>query len=242
MNIGRKGKSVLDNIPAYNGGLFKEDEVLDSVQIDDDTLLEYSLKLSSYDFQTEVDVNILGHIFENSLNEIEELTAEIEGKIHDKNKTKRKKEGVYYTPKYITKYIVESTIGKLCDDKKKELDLYKIDISIIQNSRTKKGKLNQKAVNLLERLKSYFDYLRSLKIVDPACGSGAFLNQAMEFLIEEHQFIDEYRRQLEKDSLGLFDIKKSILENNIYGVDINEESVEIAKLSLWLRSAERGRL
>jgi type I restriction-modification system DNA methylase subunit len=80
-----------------------------------------------------------------------------------------------------------------------------------------------------------------LKILDPACGSGAFLNQALEFLLEEHQFVDEYRRQLEKDSLGLFDIKKSILENNIFGVDINEESVEIAKLSLWLRTAERGR-
>ena len=53
--------------------------------------------------------------------------------------------------------------------------------------------------------------------------------------------LDSYRREMEKDSLGLFDIKKSILENNLYGVDINEESVEIAKLSLWLRTAEKGR-
>jgi hypothetical protein len=121
------------------------------------------------------------------------------------------------------------------------LNLDKIDISIIQNSRTKQRKLNNKAVDLLKRLKTYSDYLLSLKILDPACGSGAFLNQALEFLLEEHQFVDEYRRQLEKDSLGLFDVKKSILENNLYGVDINEESVEIAKLSLWLRTAERGR-
>lgn len=239
LDVGHKYKTF--EIPAYNGGLFREDKILDDFQIDDEILLNDSLKLSSYDFQTEIDVNILGHIFENSLNEIEELTAELEGKAVDKKKTKRKKEGVYYTPKYITKYIVKNTVGKLCNQKKKELNLDEIDISIIQNSRTKQGKLNQKAVDLLKRLKSYSDYLLSLKILDPACGSGAFLNQALEFLIEEHQFVDEYRRQLEKDSLGLFDIKKSILENNIYGVDINEESVEIAKLSLWLRTAERGR-
>ena len=239
LDIGHKYKTF--EVPAYNGGLFREDEVLNIVQIDDEILLNDSLKLSSYDFQTEIDVNILGHIFENSLNEIEELTAELEGKAVDKKKTKRKKEGVYYTPKYITKYIVENTVGKLCNQKKIELKLDEIEISIIQNSRTKQGKLNQKAVDLLKRLKMYSDYLLSLKILDPACGSGAFLNQALEFLIEEHQFVDEYRRQLEKDSLGLYNIKKSILENNIYGVDINEESVEIAKLSLWLRTAERGR-
>jgi len=239
LDIGHKYKTF--EIPAYNGGLFSEDEILNSVQIDDEVLLDDSLKLSTYDFQTDIDVNILGHIFENSLNEIEELTAELEGKTVDKKKTKRKKEGVYYTPKYITKYIVENTVGELCNQKKKELKLDEIDISIIQSSRTKQGKLNKKANDLLARLKTYSDYLLSLKILDPACGSGAFLNQALEFLIEEHQFVDEYRRHLEKDSLGLFDIKKSILENNIYGVDINEESVEIAKLSLWLRTAERGR-
>ena len=239
LDVGHKYKTF--EIPAYNGGLFLKDEILDNFQIDDKILLNDSLKLSSYDFQTEIDVNILGHIFENSLNEIEEITAELEGKAVDKKKTKRKKEGIFYTPKYITKYIVENTVGELCNQKKKELNLDKIDISIIQNSRTKQGKLNQKAVDLLERLKTYSDYLLSLKILDLACGSGAFLNQSLEFLIEEHQFVDEYRRRLEKDSLGLFDIKKSILENNIYGVDINEESVEIAKLSLWLRTAERGK-
>jgi REP element-mobilizing transposase RayT len=241
MNVGRKGKIKSDNIDAYNGGLFIYDTILDNLIIDDEILKDDSLKLSKYDFNTDLDVNILGHIFENSLNEIEELTAELEGKPLDKKKTKRKKEGIFYTPKYITKYIVENTVGELCNQKKKELNLDEIDISIIQNSRTKQGKLNQKAVDLLGRLKTYSDYLLSLKILDPACGSGAFLNQALEFLIEEHQFVDEYRRQLEKDSLGLFDIKKSILENNIFGVDINEESVEIAKLSLWLRTAERGR-
>jgi len=107
---------------AYNGGLFKYDEILDNpaIIIEDEILKEDILKLSAYDFNTEVDVNILGHIFEHSLNELEELTAELEGKILDKKKSKRKKDGVFYTPKYITKYIVENTIGKLCTEKKTE--------------------------------------------------------------------------------------------------------------------------
>ena len=102
MNIGRPGKTTAGDIPAYNGGLFYEDAELDHFKIDDEILIADLLHLSEYDFSTEVDVNILGHIFENSLNEIEEVTAEIEGTAPDKTKTKRKKDGVFYTPKYIT--------------------------------------------------------------------------------------------------------------------------------------------
>jgi type I restriction-modification system DNA methylase subunit len=79
----------------------------------------------------------------------------------------------------------------------------------------------------------------SLSILDPACGSGAFLNQALEFLINEHRKIDELRRQLLGGSIPFSDITTDILEKNIYGVDLNEESVEIAKLSLWLRTAQK---
>ena len=228
-------------IPAYNGGLFKTDELLDKLKIDDSILEKHSLKLTNYNFSTEVDVNILGHIFEHSISEIEQVAAEIEGAETEKERSRRKKEGIFYTPKYITKYIVENTVGALCEDKKKKLKIDFIENEIIENSRTAKGKLTQKAKELLGRLDEYRNYLLSLKILDPACGSGAFLNQALEFLINEHEMIDSYRREMEKDSLGLFDIKKSILENNLYGVDINEESVEIAKLSLWLRTAEKGR-
>jgi len=239
LNVGHKYSNY--ELHAYNGGLFKPDEFLDKAIIDDEILLEDSLKLSSYDFQTDVDVNILGQIFEHSIAEIEELTAELEGKEIDKKKSKRKKEGVYYTPKYITKYIVENTLGELCKEKKKELELENIDESVIENIRTKKGGLTKKGKDLLKQINEYRDYILSLKILDPACGSGAFLNQALEFLIDEHQNIDDIRKTLEQDSLGLFNIKNSILENNLYGVDINEESVEIAKLSLWLRTAEKGR-
>jgi type I restriction-modification system DNA methylase subunit len=80
-----------------------------------------------------------------------------------------------------------------------------------------------------------------LTICDPACGSGAFLNQALDFLITEHKYIDELKAKLFGDALVLSDVEGSILENNLFGVDINEESVEIAKLSLWLRTAQPNR-
>ncbi len=228
-------------IPAYNGGLFRNDEILDrsDVRIDDEILEKDSLKLSKYDFNTEVDVNILGHIFEHSLNEIEEITAELHGGKIDKKKSKRKKDGVFYTPKYITKYIVENTVGTLCNEKKEELQIN--NLLIDENYRKKDGKLNETGKKLFKTLNSYKGWLLTLKILDPACGSGAFLNQTLDFLIAEHKQADDLLLELTGDKLGLFDTDKSILENKIYGVDINEESVEIAKLSLWLRTAQKGR-
>ena len=239
MNIGRKGKTTADDIPAYNGGLFYPDESLDNLIIDDEILIDDLLKLSEYDFNTEVDVNILGHIFEHSLSEIEEITAEIEGTTTDKSKSKRKKDGVFYTPKYITQYIVENTIGTLCNEKRKELGIEEIEFD--GTYRTKDGNLSVKGKKLYQKLNDYKNWLLSLKIVDPACGSGAFLNQALNFLIREHKNIDDIIAELTNTALRLFDTEKSILENNLFGVDINEESVEIAKLSLWLRTAQKGR-
>ena len=67
--------------------------------ISDELLYKHAKELSNYDFDSQVDVNILGHIFENSLNEIESINAEIEGADFDKQKSKRKKDGVFYTPK-----------------------------------------------------------------------------------------------------------------------------------------------
>ena len=240
MNIGRKGKnSPVDDIPAYNGGLFYADELLDNLKIDDDILIDDLLNLSEYDFNTDIDVNILGHIFEHSLSEIEEITAEIEGTAPDKAKSKRKKDGVFYTPKYITAYIVENTIGTLCDEKRKELGIGEIEFD--EAYRTKADKLTVKGKKLYQQFMDYKDWLISLKIVDPACGSGAFLNQALNYLIQEHKDIDDFIAELTNTLLPIFDIDKTILENNLYGVDINEESIEIAKLSLWLRTAQKGR-
>ena len=238
LNEGHTSKKTGYVIPAYNGGLFKKDEVLDNISVDDEVLKVDLLILSKYDFNTEVDVNILGHIFEHSLTELEEIEAEIKGEVADNQKSKRKKDGVFYTPKYITKYIVENTIGKLCNQKKEELNIEDFDVRQYQK---RNGKVNSKGEVLFNVLEDYKKWLFELKIVDPACGSGAFLNQALSFLIKEHKFIDDLIAELTNTPLRLFDTDKAILEKNIFGVDINEESVEIAKLSLWLRTAQRGR-
>ncbi|MFZ4401968.1 MAG: Eco57I restriction-modification methylase domain-containing protein, partial [Bacteroidales bacterium] len=233
LNTGFKGKQY--DVFAYNGGLFKPDDVLDTIKIDDDILYKHTLKLSDYDFASEVDVNILGHIFENSLNELDEIKAELEGQEIDKSKTKRKKDGVFYTPKYITKYIVENTVGKLCIEKKAEFQIVEEEY-LSDKKRTKATKQP-----LLEKLETYRKWLLELTICDPACGSGAFLNQALDFLINEHKYVDELQAKLFGDAMVLSDIENSILENNLFGVDLNEESVEIAKLSLWLRTAQPNR-
>lgn len=240
LDKGRKGDAENKEIFAYNGGLFKPDSILDRVIIDDDLLYHHTKKLATYDFESQVDVNILGHIFENSLNEIESINAEIEGGNFDKQKSKRKKDGVFYTPKYITKYIVENTVGKLCDEKKFELGFKEEEY--FKGRGVGRKKRNDKTIQkLVETLDIYRNWLLQITICDPACGSGAFLNQALDFLIKEHQYIDELKTKILGGGLQFPDIENTILENNIYGVDLNEESVEIAKLSLWLRTAQPRR-
>lgn len=236
-NAINKGNAKL-NIPEYNGGLFASNALLDNLIIDNDVINACPLALSAYDFNSDIDVNILGHIFENSLNDIEELKARINDDNFDASKSKRKKDGVFYTPEYITKYIVNNTLGALCQAKKEELGLDEVEIEVPKNPK----KLNKTQSKQKEALEAYRAYLLELKILDPACGSGAFLNQVLNYLLEEHAFIDESIKTLMGGSvLGLYDVKKGILENNLYGVDINAEAVEIAKLSLWLRTVESGR-
>jgi tRNA1(Val) A37 N6-methylase TrmN6 len=247
LNKGHKGKRY--DVFAYNGGLFKPDEILDSIGIDDDLLYKHTQKLAEYDFGSDVDVNILGHIFENSLNELDEIKAQLDGHEIDKSKTKRKKDGVFYTPKYITKYIVENTVGKLCQEKKMQLGIGYVDIDQGYITKGKSPKLSSLGKEYSTKLNEYRNWLLNLKICDPACGSGAFLNQSLEFLISEHNLLETYVLQLQKlitgegiqFTTGLRDITDEILENNLFGVDLNEESVEIAKLSLWLRTAQPNR-
>ncbi|OCL86888.1 Type IIS restriction enzyme Eco57I [Aliarcobacter thereius] len=228
-----KGDARLD-IPEYNGGLFAIDELLDSLIIDDFILDENVQILSNYDFASEISVNILGHIFEQSLTDLEELQANIENVSFDKTKSKRKKDGVFYTPEYITRYIVENTLGKMCQEKREELKI--VDISSPSNLK----KLNKTEQETKENLQKYKNWLLNLKILDPACGSGAFLNQALEYLINEHKNLQN-DLALMGDLFASYMVEEEILEHNLYGVDINEDAVEIAKLSLWLRTAKRGR-
>ena len=230
---------------AYNGGLFKSDEVLDAILVGDEVLKKYSEILAEYDFESQISVDILGRIFENSLTEIEEVESELRGKNLEPstgaNIGKRKKDGVFYTPEYITHYIVENTVGELCKQKKTELGLS--DEAIIEyatkKQKRKKQDTSQKTPD--ELLGDYREWLLSLKILDPACGSGAFLNATLKYLRSEHERLGDYWARLHPGELYFENIDNAILENNLFGVDINEESVEIAKLSLWLGTAKKNR-
>ena len=213
----------------YNGGLFAEDLILDKINIDDEILLKHTRNLPLGDFESEVDVNILGHIFENSLNEIENITAELEGQEIDKSKNQAKKDGVFYTPEGITKYIVDNTLVDFVSEKKAELNITDERFAEARK-RSKKG---------IEDLMSYREWLLELKICDPACGLALFLNQALEFLIDEHQYLDDLTAHYHKSPFVPSDIETQILEQNIYGVDINEESVEIAVITLVTYRTER---
>ncbi|MCR5712108.1 MAG: Eco57I restriction-modification methylase domain-containing protein [Prevotella sp.] len=232
MNTGFKGKKY--EIFAYNGGLFKPDEVLDNIKISDELLVEHTRQLASYDFESDVDVNILGHIFENSLSEIEEVSQQItNGEVP--HTSKRKQDGVFYTPQYITKYIVENTVGRLCAEKKQELKINEEEYFSDQRRQLSTKK------RLLDQLQQYRQWLLQITILDPACGSGAFLNAALQFLMREHKLLDEMETKLTGTELEFQGVENVILENNLFGVDINEESVEIAQLALWLRTAKPQR-
>ncbi len=216
------------NIPKYNGNLFKPDELLESLTIDDNIIKDDLSHLSAYDFSDDVDVEVLGHIFEQSLNDLEKIKESLyqEHQVVDT----RKKDGVFYTPKFVTEYIINNTVAKLCKGKKRSLKLYE-DIKD-----TKKAKEKRRG-----DLHLYREYLENLKIVDPACGSGAFLTESFRYLLGEHSWI---QRELQLADAGLFehhDIDKQIIEKNLFGVDINGASVGIAKLSLWLQTAKRDR-
>ena len=238
INSGNKNK----NIPYFNGGLFKPDPILDNLFVDDEVFKKLE-RIANYDFDSDINERILGHIFEQSISDIEELKAASSNEKVDKKDSKRKKDGIFYTPKYITKYIVEATINSWIDDKKKELgednlpeltekdftyDLYKKNYS----------KNYRKHVEFWENLRSA---LRKIKIIDPACGSGAFLIEAFDFLLKYNQMLDEKIFNMTGTKNLFDDTTREILENNIFGVDLNKESIEITKLSLWLRTANKNK-
>ena len=203
--IDKGNNNVNPPINAYNGGLFAYDEILDKLIIKDE-MFTHIKELARYDFESDLNVNILGHIFEQSLSDLEQIKNELDGIQEDKKNSKRKKDGIFYTPEYITHYIVEETIGKYLEENP--------------------------------------DKLETIKILDPACGSGAFLNQAHSFLLKQRQIqVEENIKNNDKSQLNLFkhtnqvEHDRSILLNNLFGVDLNKESVEITKLALWLKTA-----
>lgn len=161
----------------------------------------------------EIPVEILGQVYEQFLGKVIHLTAGHQARIEEKPEV-RKAGGVYYTPRYIVDYIVANTVGKLLE-----------------------GKTPAEAA--------------ALKIVDPACGSGSFLLGAYQYLLDWHekwylendpekwartkeppisQIVGGWRLTTQK--------KKEILVNNIHGVDIDAQAVEVTKLSLLLKVLE----
>ncbi len=223
-----KGNDKIGIPKGYNGGLFENDNELNNLKISD-TICKRFVEITQYNFSEDLTVNILGHIFEQSISDLEELKSNIKGDDFDKKKSKRKKEGVYYTPEYITGYIVENTIGKWLEDRLEE---------------AKKKYSQAKKDKELRIMQEYQTSLQHIKVLDPACGSGAFLVQAFDYLYNENKRVIDLLNELDKDQMRIFDnyeYIKQILQNNLYGVDLNPESVEITKLSLWLKTAQKDK-
>lgn len=236
------------NINRFNGGLFAHDEVLDGNLVIKDMMVKRLAFLNNYDFESDLNVNILGHIFEQSISDIEETKAQLSGAEFDEKKGKRKKDGIFYTPEYITRYIVKQAVGGWLEDRKIELgfeslpELTEADYDEVKKSlgKGKKATLPKKIQKHLEFWNAYEEKLRNIKVLDPACGSGAFLVQVFDYLFREGQYVNQIKERLTGKPL-LFDLQKHILTENIFGVDLNEESVEITKLSLWLKTANKSK-
>ncbi len=242
------GSPPLD-IPRYNGGLFKPDAIIDNLKLPD-VICEGFHNIGGYDFASEVSVTVLGHIFEQSIADMERLQAEARGEEVEAEKAsgtsgRRKRDGVVYTPDYIARFIVSETLGA---------HLQEIFATVLKVHAKANSDLSdytkiawRKKTAELEAWQAYRDRLRALRIVDPACGSGVFLIMAFDFMKAELNRVNEKIKDLLPKAEHYGDLldylpDSEILTNNLFGVDVNEESVEITKLSLWIKTARRGKV
>ncbi len=267
-------------IQKFNGGLFVEDTRLDNLVIpnyvfcakgqgvnaesiarDKATLLYLAATYNfgegnDADSKGELESNrtitlyTLGRIFEQSITELEYLHAHAENRDTPAKLAKRKRDGVYYTPEWITNYIVQETVGRRLRDEQERLGLeLGANFPDEQIRRYRKGIRAQsgktsvaEVTEHLKRLGEYRSFVDHLTILDPACGSGAFLITALLYLRQHYRDLIEEEQRI-SGVLGLFDqdaIVRGILANNLYGVDLNPESVEITQLALWLHTATKG--
>jgi hypothetical protein len=279
-------KGHRNQIPPFNGELFKPIPILQEITVQNETIIEIMLFLASYDFKNELKVDILGHIFEQSLNDSTQANEEgIE---------LRSKDGIFYTPEYITDFIIQETVGAWLYEQKlliyKQLDIdfvseFEIDLQRWEsNLAIGQNGIRQKAIEIHTNFfTAYKKVLQGIKILDPACGSGAFLTRVFDYLLAENELVF---RELDKLANNLYEellpaipqkepkqdkqsknskqkaqakqdmfeaaetqqnkyqkqvsmLGKEILLNNLYGVDLNYESTEITKLSLWLKTANK---
>jgi type I restriction-modification system DNA methylase subunit len=226
-------------IPAYNGGLFAESPELDELEISDEMCLAFK-DLGDYDFGDDVSVDVLGHIFEQSITDLEQLRHEAreqsdvglspaatvaQSKGTQKTPTKRKSEGIFYTPPFVTSFLVRETLGLAIGD-------------AWQRANDGRGATKKDRIATWE---AYQGELRNIRVLDPACGSGAFLIAAFDVLAHEFERANRTLAELRGKQTSLFDLTRTVLNENLFGVDKSGESVEIARLSLWLKTAERGK-
>lgn len=236
-----KGNPKADISP-FNGGLFRKDPEVDELNIEDDQI-NFFKTIGGYDFRDEVNVDVLGHLFEKSINDIEKvrLTGFFETKDEIKSRPKmtksaeRKKEGIYYTPPEFTDFIARNTISKVVEERFKMLaDEIGIDSEEAEFAKPKS--------KYAKYWSGCLEILKKIKVVDPACGSGAFLIKAYDVL--EEFYIDVFvqlQYQEVKIDIAREQIADLILNNNIYGADLSSEAVEISQLALWIRSANKGK-
>jgi predicted RNA methylase len=195
----------------YNSGLFAKNSLMDSVKLSDSAITKLIKNLYYPDSPYEfsyIPIEILGKAYEQFLGKEIKLTSGNNIKIKDKPSVKKSK-GVYYTPKYIVDYIISETLEKICDAKSPE------EIS-------------------------------EIKIVDPSCGSGSFLIGVYEYLLKWHKDYFATKSSSKKKLNEIItpegelttSFKGKILLNNIYGVDIDSNAVEVTKLSLLLKCLE----
>jgi hypothetical protein len=238
-----QGHPQLDLDKGYNGGLFRHDPAVDDLQLDDQWT-QFFRTVGSYDFRDEVNVDVLGHLFEKSIGELEGIRAAGMFEVPAANaaqpampkSAERKRFGIYYTPPEFTRFLVQNTLDAVIEERfaaaRKEHGLKPEDLDS-----------DRPTPKLAAYWSACRDALRQVKICDPACGSGAFLVQAYE-LLEEHylQLADNLRPHDEAAAHRIEDMAPDfILADNLHGVDLSQQAVEITQLALWLRSARHGR-
>jgi len=261
-------------INRFNGGLFEPLPELEGLHIPAkvfcakgqgehgvNTLLAHPLTLlflsAKYNFGIKdaghdrvIDFYALGRIFEQSITELEIMEAEADGRESINLLSKRKRNGVYYTPEWVTDYIVRETVGTRLASFKSEFGLLPEKRPSSEENEKYRASLKAPSYHAPVRSQAWVDgleqyriCLNQIRIVDPACGSGAFLIQALEYLKGETRWLyQEFEYVRGTAVLWEVDaITKAILTNNLYGVDINQESVEIAKLALWMHTAVAGK-
>ena len=254
------GRFDTHELHRFNGGLFRRDEELDGLNVPNHVFFslaqaggEAALRApcpnllyfaANYNFGTvpggrAITLYTLGRIFEQSITELEALEAERDGRASLTVITRRKRDGVYYTPEWVVALVVEETIGPRLEALRRDAR-WNEDAVFTDEEIARRTTAARSQIAAIER---YQTELRRLTVVDPACGSGAFLIHVLDYLLREVRRTETERQRLSGGQAFLFDddaATKDILSRNIFGVDINPASVELARLALWLHTARAG--